>query len=167
MTHLITVRHSFETAHRLPHLGGKCRNLHGHSWGVEVTVAAPVLTAQGIVVEYGRFKAALRTWIDTWLDHGTMLGYHDRLRQPLLDDMTKLFLFGASGGTRAVYTTGMVTVPEELAAGFDWPTVENVARLLGKVAVEALSEDPAAGVARVAGIRVTETAVNAAEWIPG
>jgi 6-pyruvoyltetrahydropterin/6-carboxytetrahydropterin synthase len=30
-THRVTVEHTFETAHRLPRLAGKCASLHGHS----------------------------------------------------------------------------------------------------------------------------------------
>jgi hypothetical protein len=34
MPHKITVQHSFESGHRLPHLGGKYVSLHGRSWSV-------------------------------------------------------------------------------------------------------------------------------------
>jgi 6-pyruvoyltetrahydropterin/6-carboxytetrahydropterin synthase len=56
MTHLVTIRHNFETAHRLPHLPGKCQSLHGHSWWAEVTVAASELSRGGLVVEFGALK---------------------------------------------------------------------------------------------------------------
>ncbi|MGW4694852.1 6-pyruvoyl trahydropterin synthase family protein [Kitasatospora cineracea] len=153
MTHTVTVRHNFETAHRLPHLSGKCENLHGHSWWAEITVAAPVLAA-GTVVEFGAFKRALREWIDTFLDHGAMLGANDPLAPVLAGQGSKLFRFGADDPTEQ----------EQHAAGLLWPSVEAVAELLSRVAAEALHTLPRAAGAYVSHVRVAETAVNAASW---
>ncbi|ROR42930.1 6-pyruvoyl trahydropterin synthase family protein [Kitasatospora cineracea] len=154
MTHTVTVRHNFETAHRLPHLSGKCENLHGHSWWAEITVTAPVLAA-GTVVEFGAFKRALREWIDTFLDHGAMLGANDPLAPVLAGQGSKLFRFGADDPTEQ----------EQHAAGLQWPSVEAVAELLSRVAAEALRTLPRAAGAYVSHVRVAETAVNAAAWV--
>lgn len=141
----ISVRHNFETAHRLPLLGNKCVNLHGHSWWTEVTVAAPELDPYGTVVEFGTFKAGLRTWIDTWLDHGAMLGRADPLAKLLIQHGCKVFVFGADYD------------------GAAWPTVEAVAELIASKAPQWLPPDLPHG-AHVARVRVSETHVNAAEW---
>lgn len=154
MTHSVVVRHNFETAHRLPELGGKCQNLHGHSWWCEITVAAPAMP-DGTVVEFGALKARLREWIDTWLDHGAMLGVGDPLVPALLHEGSKVCRFGAADPRGPA---------ESHAAAFPWPTVENVAHLLANVAQEilaALDHAPAAGVTRVT---VHETHVNSAQW---
>ncbi|WP_067821463.1 6-pyruvoyl trahydropterin synthase family protein [Actinomadura kijaniata] len=143
----VTVRHNFETAHRLPHLGGKCQNLHGHSWWVEVTVAGD-LNDQGIVVDFGALKRHLREWIDTHLDHGAMLGDLDPLVPALEKDGGKLFRFGVA----------------EPSKGLDWPTVENVAELLARVTDDCIDAAGWRGVA-VTRVRVTETHVNAAEVV--
>jgi len=138
MSHAVTVRHNFETAHRLPHLPGKCVSLHGHSWWAEITVTAPALES-GLVVEFGPFKRAVRVWIDEHLDHGVMLGPDDPLL-PILRTHGKVY-----------------EVP-------GWPTVENVAALLADVGADALHKlrrAPGAGVTRV---HVQETHVNAATW---
>ena len=44
MKHTVSKRFSFEAAHSLPHLpaGHKCRNLHGHSYVVEVLITGPL-----------------------------------------------------------------------------------------------------------------------------
>lgn len=140
MTATITVSHNFETAHRLPHLPGKCVSLHGHSWWTDITVTAPEPDTDGVVIEFGAFKKALRAWIDEHLDHGVMLGSGDPLLGPLLDSGTKVFL-----------------VP-------GWPTVENVARLLADVATELLASVPHVDGAQVAHVEVQETRVNRAGW---
>ena len=41
--HAVKLLHNAETAHRLPHLGGKCTSLHGHSWQIQVTASFPAL----------------------------------------------------------------------------------------------------------------------------
>lgn len=140
MTAAVTVRHNFEAAHRLPHLPGKCTSLHGHSWWAEVTVQAPDLDG-GLVVEFGPFKRELRTWIDTHLDHGTLLGPDDPLL-PVLRTHGKVY-----------------EVP-------GWPTVEHVAALLAHVAGDALHDLPHAPGAHIARVHLTETHVNAATWTP-
>lgn len=146
MTASVTVRHNFETGHRLPFLKGKCENLHGHSWWGEVTVTAE--TVEGVVVEFGRFKSLLRTWIDIHLDHGLMLGHDDPLAD-VLEPYGKVYRFEPDN---------------PLTAGLDWPTVENVAALLARVAEEALSVTDHAPGAEVTGVTVTETHVNLARW---
>lgn len=144
MTHTVTVRHTFETGHRLPHLTGKCQSLHGHSWQVEVTVTGP-LTPDGTVVEFADLKRHLRGWVDTHLDHGLMLGEHDLLG-PFLADHGKVYIFGIDPHT----------------GDLPWPTVENVATLLARVMTDHLNEQqPACTVTRV---DVQETAVNRATW---
>lgn len=80
----IAVEHSFETAHRPPHLGGKCTSLRGRSWRVAIPVIAPRLNEDATVVEFGALKAGIRQWIDARLDHGTILGVHDPLVEPLV-----------------------------------------------------------------------------------
>ncbi|MEV0133998.1 6-carboxytetrahydropterin synthase [Dactylosporangium sp. NPDC050688] len=141
----VMIRHNFETAHRLPHLGGKCQSLHGHSWWIEISVTGDA-SEDGIVLEFGAFKARIREWIDTYLDHGAMLGERDELAAALTAAGSKVFLFGA----------------DKPSSGLDWPTVENVAALLWRVTEEYIRSEGWPGVA-VTRVRVDETHVNAAE----
>lgn len=144
-TTAVTVRHNFETAHRLPQLGGKCQNLHGHSWWVEATVAGEA-APDGIVVEFHDLKSYLREWIDSNLDHGTMLGREDELVPALKAADSKVFVFGDS----------------DPSFGLNWPTVENVAELLTRVTAGCIRSRGWPGV-RVSRVVVRETHVNAAE----
>ncbi|WP_234313618.1 6-carboxytetrahydropterin synthase [Streptomyces sp. NBRC 109706] len=144
-TTAITVRHNFESAHRLPQLGGKCQNLHGHSWWVEATVAGEA-GADGIVVEFHDLKSYLREWIDRNLDHGALLGSEDELVLALKAVDSKVFVFGEA----------------DPSAGLSWPTVENVAQLLTRVTAGYIRSRGLRGV-RVSRVVVRETHVNAAE----
>ncbi|NJP98454.1 6-carboxytetrahydropterin synthase [Nonomuraea sp. FMUSA5-5] len=147
--HSVTLKHNFETAHRLPHLGGKCVNLHGHSWHTEITIAASRLTDRHTVVEFGDFKAVMRNWIDVYLDHGVMLGHRDPLLPAFTTARCKVYTFGVDWD------------------GADWPTVEAVAALLADQAGRwlALIDDMPAD-AHIAHVTVQETATNAADWYP-
>lgn len=136
---IVTVKHNFETAHRLPCLPGKCQNLHGHSWWVEWAFEG-VMDKNGITFEYGELKKKLRTWVDTFLDHGTMLGKDDVLTQ-YQGLLGKVFIFGPGGD--------YVWKP--------WPTVEAVAEML------AYQASLLTGV-RPYHVEVRETHVNAAFW---
>lgn len=139
----VTVRHNFETAHRLltPGRDSKCWNLHGHSFWTTVTVEAPALDGRGMVVEYGDFKARLRDWIDRHLDHGAALNERDPLVDVLAGDGCKVWL-----------------MPHD-------PTVEALAALIFREAdliVETITHADGAHVTRV---HVQETHVNGAECL--
>jgi len=64
----LTVKSSFAAAHRLRGYDGKCENLHGHNWLVEVTVAAESLNRVGLAVDFKDLKAATESVLDR-LDH--------------------------------------------------------------------------------------------------
>jgi len=63
---------AFDSAHFLTDYYGKCENLHGHRWRVEVTLAQPELQTEGtmrdMVLDFGVFKKAVRDAAEE-LDH--------------------------------------------------------------------------------------------------
>jgi 6-pyruvoyltetrahydropterin/6-carboxytetrahydropterin synthase len=64
----VTCTFTFEAAHLLEWHTGRCRNLHGHSYRLDVTVAGP-LDANGVVVDFDELSAVVhREVIDRW-DH--------------------------------------------------------------------------------------------------
>jgi 6-pyruvoyltetrahydropterin/6-carboxytetrahydropterin synthase len=62
-------RFRFEAAHRLPHHPGKCRELHGHSYLLEVTVERPVDATTGLAMDFADLKAIVRREVVDVLDH--------------------------------------------------------------------------------------------------
>lgn len=153
--HAVKLLHNSETAHRLPHLGGKCTSLHGHSWQIQVTASFPALR-RSIGAEFGAFKAGLRGWVDAHLDHGLMLGAGDPLA-PVLARFPELKLFVFGRGHRA-------GGEEKLAADLEWPTVENVAILLHRVGERVLDGVEHAPGGWVSLVEVQETGVNYAAY---
>ena len=70
----------FDASHRLLHYQGKCRNLHGHRWKVEVWIEGEIDDATQILVDYN----AITTVIER-LDHQVILNNSD----PMVKCLTK------------------------------------------------------------------------------
>ncbi|NTW27935.1 MAG: 6-carboxytetrahydropterin synthase QueD [Coriobacteriia bacterium] len=55
----LTVKSHFDAAHALHGYPGECRQLHGHTWDIEVMIAAETLDEIGIVYDFKRLKEDL------------------------------------------------------------------------------------------------------------
>lgn len=64
----ITVISHFSGAHRLRYLHGKCEELHGHNWKVEVSVVSSRVGKDGLVIDFGILKQKLDKVLKS-LDH--------------------------------------------------------------------------------------------------
>ncbi|MCX7990727.1 MAG: 6-carboxytetrahydropterin synthase QueD [Proteobacteria bacterium] len=58
----------FSSAHYLRNYQGKCENLHGHNWKVEVVVKGEDLDKSGMLIDFGNLKKYLKEILDL-LDH--------------------------------------------------------------------------------------------------
>ena len=59
----------FEAAHLLPHHPGKCRDLHGHSYRLVVTVDRPLDAGTGLAIDFSDLKTVVRLEVVDGLDH--------------------------------------------------------------------------------------------------
>lgn len=64
----VTIIDEFSAAHNLRGYKGKCEELHGHNWKVEVTVASEKLDKIGMVIDFRKLKDNLRRILKD-LDH--------------------------------------------------------------------------------------------------
>ncbi len=64
----VTCSYTFEAAHRLEWHPGRCRDLHGHSYRLEVTVAGP-LDGNGVVVDFDELSSVVRREVLDRFDH--------------------------------------------------------------------------------------------------
>lgn len=151
-----TITVGFETSHRLAHFGDECASLHGHSWRAHITVSAPEVGTDGTVVDFHPLREAVGGWVAKHLNHACMLAADDPLAPILAEHQCRVYLFGA-------------TAPrwwEAPAADLPYPTVENVARLLARVAEEefrALRAYAAPG-AEISTVVVDEAPGSQATW---
>lgn len=114
MTTTFTIEHNIEVAHRLTKLPGKCRQIHGHSMWVTLTMGGDVDDA-GLVggVDFGDAKRAFRSYLDTNYDHRLLLNETDQLAE--------------------------LALPGAQYLGDD-PTVEYIAAVIGWWAVDAFPD---------------------------
>ena len=65
----LTIKKHFSASHALRCFKGKCENLHGHNFGVEMTVSGSKLERDAqILMDFGDLKRALKEVLNT-LDH--------------------------------------------------------------------------------------------------
>lgn len=89
----ITLRRKFdfEAAQHLPSFppGHKCRQMHGHSFRLEVCVSGPVDAPSGLLYDHAKIAAAVRPLVEK-LDH-TCLNETPGLENPTLEVMCHWF----------------------------------------------------------------------------
>lgn len=76
----------FEAAHRLMNYRGKCNNLHGHNWKVDVSIYGEVDDHTGMVIDF----AELKQLIVERFDHKVILNSADPLVRVLEDNNVKI-----------------------------------------------------------------------------
>ncbi|MDA7559074.1 6-carboxytetrahydropterin synthase [Flavobacteriaceae bacterium] len=78
MSHIrITKQFSFETGHALYGYDGKCKNVHGHSYRLDVTVIGTPINDNthvkfGMVIDFGDLKKIVKEEIVNVFDHATV-----------------------------------------------------------------------------------------------
>ena len=64
----ISAEYTFAAGHALRGYKGKCENVHGHNYKVQVTVAGERLNATGLLMDFVELRAAIKGLVDR-LDH--------------------------------------------------------------------------------------------------
>ncbi len=73
----VTKQFTFETGHALYGYDGKCRNIHGHSYKLSVTVIGQPIsdsnhTKYGMVIDFGDLKKIVKEEVVDPFDHATV-----------------------------------------------------------------------------------------------
>lgn len=71
----VGVTYHFDSAHLIRGHEGKCRNLHGHRWVVEVAISGKELDETGMLADFGIIKRILKEKLDG-LDHRNLIEIH-------------------------------------------------------------------------------------------
>lgn len=138
----VTKRFHFEMAHTLFEYDGLCRNIHGHSYNLEVTLIGeprnkPGHPKDGMVLDFGDLKRLVITEIVNRFDHALMV--NKLVPQKQIELLKK--------------TTDRVII-----VGFQ-PTSENIAAYIAEI----LQQHLPSGVSLFS-IRLYETVTAFAEW---
>jgi 6-pyruvoyltetrahydropterin/6-carboxytetrahydropterin synthase len=67
----LMVETSFSAAHQLRGYKGKCENLHGHNWRVQVVLQSEKLNDIGLAMDFHDIKKMTNEFVST-LDHATL-----------------------------------------------------------------------------------------------
>lgn len=112
----ITRKLEFDAGHRIPDHKSQCRNLHGHRYTLEITLAGDVIDAEGdsdngMIMDFSDIKAlAKEHLVDVW-DHAFLVYDKDYAVRTFLE-----------------------TLPDHKTVIIDSiPTVENLARTAYKI----------------------------------
>lgn len=81
----VTKSFHFCAAHRLHDYEGKCSNIHGHNYKVEITLESPELV-KDMVVDFGDMTRTIGKWIDDKLDHALLICRKDETLLSLLGE---------------------------------------------------------------------------------
>ena len=95
-------RFDFEAAHRLPQHPGKCKELHGHSFRLVVTVERPVDAQSGLAIDFSDLKKVVHEEVVDVLDH--------RYLNDLMDNPTAERIATWTWGRLAPVLPGLVEV---------------------------------------------------------
>lgn len=98
----ITKHFHFYAAHRNEEIGGKCGSIHGHRYGIAVTVAEP--RNGSITILFEDIEAKAKPIIDA-MDHALLLNVSDPARAALIE----------SGACCRVYEVPFPTSAENMA----------------------------------------------------
>jgi 6-pyruvoyltetrahydropterin/6-carboxytetrahydropterin synthase len=58
----------FDAAHWLPEHEGKCKNLHGHTWKIEIEVSGELLST-GMIMDFSDLKRLVTKQVLDYADH--------------------------------------------------------------------------------------------------
>lgn len=93
----LTKTFTFEMAHALFNYDGKCKNIHGHSYKLEVTVIGEPLAekghaADGLIIDFGDLKKIVNTRVVDIFDHALVMkkDYSEALNNALGDNFERL-----------------------------------------------------------------------------
>lgn len=116
----VMIERHFSSAHQLRGYKGKCENLHGHNYKVEIFVRGRELDNIGLLVDFGDLKRAADEVVN-YLDHRNIneLPPFDEQLNPSAENLARYFLEQVSeaiGDERIkVYKVKMYETPTSVA----------------------------------------------------
>ena len=88
----VTRRLEFDAGHRIPDHRSQCRNLHGHRYVMEITLAGPVVDEpgapdNGMVIDFSDIKAIANEHIISRWDHAFLVYAQDTPVRQFLESL--------------------------------------------------------------------------------
>lgn len=86
---LITKEFTFDAAHKLSNHKGKCKNLHGHTYKLHVTIKGKP-NGDGMIIDFSDIKNIVKKYILEKLDHSDL---NEIIPQPTAENII-LWIWG-------------------------------------------------------------------------
>ncbi|MBN1325762.1 6-carboxytetrahydropterin synthase QueD [Candidatus Falkowbacteria bacterium] len=83
----ITKVFTFDAAHHLPNYQGKCKNLHGHTYKLEVTLSGELERTSGMLIDFAKLKKIVKEDVLKEMDHAYL---NDILKNPTAENLINL-----------------------------------------------------------------------------
>ena len=116
----VCVEKTFASGHSLRNYRGKCENVHGHNYRVQVTVRGERLAPNGLLVDFVELKRLMNKVVD-YLDHQFINDLPPFTEiNPSAENIAKYFYDEMSGDLRG-------EVPVEISEVKIWETDTSVA----------------------------------------
>ena len=108
----LTKEFSFEMAHALKNYDGACKNIHGHSYRLFVTVSGEPISDKnspkyGMIMDFGDLKQIVNTYIVNRFDHALVLNEEHEFGE-IADTKTVLTLFQPTCENLLVHFAGLI-----------------------------------------------------------
>jgi 6-pyruvoyltetrahydropterin/6-carboxytetrahydropterin synthase len=90
----IRVTGSFSAAHSIRGAGGKCENVHGHNYRVEVFISAPRLVPPGMVADFVEVRGKLKEILPDHRDLNAVYDFNptaENLARRFFDDLARFY----------------------------------------------------------------------------
>jgi 6-pyruvoyltetrahydropterin/6-carboxytetrahydropterin synthase len=65
----LTKKFNFNSAHKLPNYKGKCKNLHGHTYHLEITIQGKADKKTGMIIDFYDLEKIIENQILNKIDH--------------------------------------------------------------------------------------------------
>lgn len=82
---LVTKKFIFDSAHKLKNYKGKCKNLHGHTYVLYVTVDGKINKKSGMVMDFSEIKKVVEKRVIIILDHNYI---NKIIKQPTAENIS-------------------------------------------------------------------------------
>jgi len=138
----ITKEFTFEMAHALWNYDGPCKNIHGHSYKLYVTVRGNTIEddtnkKMGMVIDFNELKKIVKKTIIDYFDHSVVI--NSKAGNPVISNVKKMF--------------------DKFYIVDYQPTCENLVSHMAKLLKNTLPDD-----IELFSMKLCETATSYAEW---
>lgn len=114
----ITRRFEIDAGHRIFGHEGKCKNLHGHRYGFEVTfTSSNGLDQLGRLLDFSVVKSLIGDWLEENWDHAFLIAHNDPMLPHLEAEGSKHYVFFKSQPTIEVLSHFLFIQANRLLAG--------------------------------------------------